>query len=815
MDNRIGRSAYAGLFLVAMATLMYEVLLTRIFSVTMWYHFAFVAISVAMFGMTLGAVLVHVLPRCFAPELTRRRMAQTALAFSLTAITSFTIHLFIPFQTQVRLSALLGLMGVYLVITIPFIFSGICVCLALTRHAAHVGKLYAADLAGAAVGCVAVVVMLEVIDGPTLIFVVAMLAAAAAACFAVGSTWIWRSSAAAALVLLGLGTANVIMGAAGRPFIRLWWVKGTWEAPARYERWNSFSRVRVEEEMRTDPAGWGLSLNYPKDHKIDQLYLNIDSNAGTNLTRFDGNLDAVDFLKYDVTNLVHYIRPNSNVLVVGTGGGRDILSALAFEQKSVTGVEINGQIIRAVTRTFADFTGHLDQRPGVHFVNDEARSYIARSRDRFDIIQISLIDTWAATAAGAYVLSENSLYTVDAWDVFLQHLSARGVLSVSRWFYSNRPGETWRVVSLANASLRKLGIEDPQNHIMVIKSALADAQVDGDLPDAVATVLVSRAPFTVDDVTKIAMTADQMRFDVVLSPITGTGPLWELARTRDIEATTADLPLNLAPPTDNQPFFFNMARFRDMFGAEIYRDNAFRVGLTAVGVLGGLLIFVTVLAVGLVVVPIAVRSQLRDVAKQAPLSVYFLAIGVAFMLIEISQMQRLVVLLGHPTYSLSVVLFTLLVSSGLGSYTTSGLHGDVRRSVLVRLCLLLGVLIGLGLVTPGWVHSYQASTTPVRIALAIALLAPAGLFMGMAFPLGLTMASRQSHDISAWLWSINGAASIVASVLAVVLAMAWGINMAWWTGVGCYGLAMLMALFVRDKSTAQAAVEKTGAASVQ
>src|SRR6185295_11229342 len=180
-----------------------------------------------------------------------------------------------------------------------------------------------------------------------------------------------------------------------------------------------------------------------------------------------GDPEAVSHLKYDVTNVAHYLRPNSRVVVVGTGGGRDVLSALLFNQRQVTGVEINESIIDLVNRRFGDFTGHLDRDPRVQFVNDEARSYIARSPDRYDLIQISLIDTWAATAAGAFVLSENSLYTLEAWQTFLNHLEPNGVLTFSRWYFP-LPGQVYRLTSIATAALMDLGIKQPRDHIIVV-----------------------------------------------------------------------------------------------------------------------------------------------------------------------------------------------------------------------------------------------------------------------------------------------------------------------------------------------------------
>src|SRR5258706_4891548 len=302
------RRTYAGLFLISLATLMYQNLLSRVFSMTMWYHFAFMAISIAMFGMTVGALLVYLLPRYFTPERARFQLAATALAFAISTVISFLTHLSLPFNTaDIIISTVPGIYTIvltYAVISVPFVFSGICVALTLTRFPRQVSRLYAADLVGAAIG-------------------------------------------------------------------------------------------------------WGISSVYPSDQRpVRQLQLGVDAGTGTILTAFHGDFKEVDFLKYDVTNIVHAIRHDSRVLVVGAGGGRDVLSALTFGQKSVVAVEINEDTINAVNERFGNFTGYLDRDPRVQFVNDEARSYIARPTDHYDIIQVSLIDTWVATTAGAFVFTE-------------------------------------------------------------------------------------------------------------------------------------------------------------------------------------------------------------------------------------------------------------------------------------------------------------------------------------------------------------------------------------------------------------------------
>src|SRR5215475_1322095 len=446
------KRTYGGLFMVTLATLMYEILLTRIFSVTMWYHFAFVALSVAMFGMTVGALLVYLLPQFFTQERVGHHLAVSSLLFPIAILFGFLTHLSIPFLTARSIVFVYSIALNYAVLSLAFIFSGVCVCLALTKFPRQISHLYAADLAGAALGCLMVIFALSFTDGPTSVMLVALLASIGCVFFSLesGDRRLLTLSAILTLLLSFSVAGNTIMAHKNIPLLRLVWVKGRLEPAALYEKWNSFSRIAVrgDPSLLGSPFGWGLSSTYPPEKKMRQLTLDIDANASTVVTHFDGkNWDEVDYLKYDVTNMAHYLRPSSNVLVVGTGGGRDILSALAFQQKSVLGVEINGDIIRAVNGRFGDFSGHLDWDHRVRFVNDEARSYIARQTSKFDIIQISLIDSWAATAAGAFVLAENSLYTTEAWKVFFEHISPNGLLTVSRWYYRDRPGEVYRLVS--------------------------------------------------------------------------------------------------------------------------------------------------------------------------------------------------------------------------------------------------------------------------------------------------------------------------------------------------------------------------------
>lgn len=776
--------------MVVLATLMFEILLTRIFSVSMWYHFAFMAISVAMFGMSVGALLVYLLPRYFTHDRTKYHLALSSLLFAVSVVASFITHLSIPFVPDMSIVGLYSIVLTYVVISIPFILSGVCICLALTRFPRQVSKLYAADLAGAAMGSILLIYLLGVIDGPTAVTVVALLAGIGSLLFATdaGCKKLTRIALLLSLSLGAFAAIHTVFVHRQFPLLRLIWVKGKFENRPLFERWNSFSRVRVwgDPNVPRDPFGWGFSANYPSHLKVRQLYLDIDADAFTPITAFSGDLSDLEHLKYDVTNLVHYIRPKSRVLVIGAGGGRDVLSALAFEQESVTGVEINPAILKVVNERYGDFTGHLDRHPKVTFVNDEARSYIARQKkDEFDIIQSSLIDTYAATAAGAFVLTENSLYTVEAWKIFLERLTPEGVLTFSRWYWEP-PTEAYRLTSLAATALRHLGIENPRNHIVIVRNR------------DVATMLVSKKPFNDQDLKTIDLINNRMQFDLLLSPrFSGDSTFAALASSKNPDSFIERFPTNIAAPTDDIPFFFLTLRLRDLFNRELWSQEASKryINTTPVVILGILLFTVVGLTCLCIIVPLLLTKKAPPKGS-LPLVMFFAAIGFGFMLVEISQMQRLIIFLGHPTYGLSVILFALLLSGGIGSYSTQKIDAShLTGAAIVRLFLLLCVLAVFGTLTPFAMREFQGSTTPVRILVATGVLFPIGIFMGMAFPIGMKIASTRTGFLTPWLWGINGATSVCASVVAVIIAMTSGISTAFWTGLACYVVAF--AAFVR------------------
>jgi hypothetical protein len=408
---------YGALGLVTAATLMLQIIETRIISVISWYHLAFFVISIAMFGLTAGAVFVYLRRERFRPERLSYDLAVATLGFALMTDLAILVQLTVVIGASPSLTSLVAWGEFALCLALPFFFSGVVVSLALTRSPYPIGKVYAADLIGAAIGCIGALVLLNLTSGPSAVLWIGAIIGLAALGFASSglgnlheptalAAKLFRHRRGILTLCLLFAIANTLTTYGVRPTI----IKGHLEVPAdlAYDRWNSFSRITVAQSYTGPPAMWGTSPRLPAS-TIEQRWLTIDGGAGTSIYRFDGNLARLGFLRHDVSNLAYAIPNLKTGAVIGVGGGRDILSQRLFGVRDVTGIEINPIIIDILKSRFSDYTA-IATLEGVQFEVDEARSWFARTPRFFDVIQMSLIDTWAATGAGAFTLTENGLF---------------------------------------------------------------------------------------------------------------------------------------------------------------------------------------------------------------------------------------------------------------------------------------------------------------------------------------------------------------------------------------------------------------------
>lgn len=548
---------YSGLALLTFATLMLEVVETRLLSVVAWYHLAFFVISAAMFGMTAGAIWVYRRREHFRRETLPDDLVVLTCGFAIATAVSVALQATLATVQALSATFVLVFLELSLVVAAPFFFSGAAVSLALTRSPFPIGRVYAADLAGAALGCLGVLVALGPLDAVSTILLAGAGGAGAALLFT-------RSGGAVArrvrhplarpvvifVILAAAGLLNALTDRGVQPLV----VKDSLElrrGDVRLEKWNSFSRVQAYTPFKGAPILWGASARTPR-FSHDQIPMNIDGDAATVMYKFDGNADHAAFLRYDVTNLGYYIRSSGQAVVLGAGSGRDVLAARVFGFDDVTGVEINPTFVNLLTRRepYTGFAG-LARLPGIRLVMAEARSWMSRTRQTFDFVQMSMIDTWAATGAGAFTLTENGLYTQEAWKIFLSRLKPDGIFSVSRWYAPTEVGETGRIVSLAAASLLNMGVDDVRSHLLLASSG------------CVATLLVARDPFRSDDIATLRRVCRELEYRVILSPDSGSiSPLLDrIVSARSLHALereTSGLELDLKPPTDDRPFFFNV-----------------------------------------------------------------------------------------------------------------------------------------------------------------------------------------------------------------------------------------------------------------
>jgi hypothetical protein len=784
--NQFRRLHLAGVAGTSAAILTLEITLTRVFSVTMWYHFAFMSISLALLGGAVAGVFVYLFAKRLPEARLQSQLAWFTLLFSVAIAVCFMLFLRIPFHVELlrpplKLDAVLRLALIYLDLAVPFFLGGVGITLALSRWSAQVGHVYFADLLGAGLGCLLSVLALNQLGGPGAILGGALVAGLAALSFASG-----RQRGLVAGWLVVLVALLALRNQAGlMPIVST--KAGDMDEQRVYESWNSFSRVTVHEHWTPFAFGWGMSATQQQPDPGHYLLL-IDSAAGTPIQRFDGDLNSVQFLRDDVTSFAYHLLNQPNVLIIGPGGGRDVLTALVFGARQTTGVELNPAIVRAVQNHFGDYAGHVYDQPGVHIAVDDARRFIAGSRERYDLIQASVIDTWAATTAGAFALSENSLYTREAFQSYYEHLTPDGLLSVSRWYLEDQPAETLRLILLGAQAWERAGVSRPSEHVMVVLNPekwLA--------PEAMATVLFKRDPFTPQEVVVAQQEAERLGFTLLYAPglpVTDN-PAAQALLAIDRETFIRDYPLDISPPTDDRPFFFALARLGHLLNRDWNTSTVYLKSVESLNVLTSLL-GITAAAAGLFVLgPLGVaRRRQRETPARPRQLAYFAMLGLAFMLVEIPIVQRMTLYLGHPTYALAVVLFTLLISSGLGSLTTQQvLPATATATLRRRLPLLLALVLFQGYAGPlllGWTQAWPLA---LRVAATVGLLAPLGFLMGMPFPLGWKWVSQDNKAATPWLWGINGALSVVGSVLAVLVSIQFGFRITMSLGCMAYSLA--------------------------
>jgi len=783
--------------LLSAAALAYEILLMRLFSIIQWHHFAYMMISLALLGYGASGTFLALTRRWLEGRFLAAYVVNAAL-FGVTAMVCFRLAQAVPFNALEVLwdpRQPLWLLLIFLLLFIPFFCVANCICLSFSQFSKQLHRVYCFDLVGAGIGAVAIIGLLFIVSPSTALQVVAatgLLSAAVA----------WRECGVQprwpALALLM--TAVVALSPAAGFSLQVSQFKGLSQAlrvlNAKQidQRSSPLGQLTTVESLsvpfRHTP---GLSLNTPAAIPA-QLGVFTDADALSVLTRFDGDLEKLTYLDYQSSSLPYHLLEKPAVLVLGAGGGADVLQALYHRASRVDAVELNPQMVELVNTEFADFTGGLYTLPRVTVHNSEARGFVTASSNRYDLIQVALLDSFSASSAGLYALSENYLYTLEAFSQYLQHLQPGGILSITRWT-KTPPRDGLKIFATAVATLEQAGVAEPGRQLVMIRSWNT------------STLLVKNEAFSNSAINNLKTFCRQRWFDLVYYPgITSNEanrynqlpePWFFKGASHLLGSAPAafmdDYKFNIHPATDNRPYFSHFLKWRTL--PELLALSE-RGGMPLLE--WGYLVLIATLALALltsvllVLLPLWLtrNSGSRAAGQGWRLMVYFAAIGIAFMFIEIAFIQKFILFLHHPLYAVSVVLCAFLVFAGLGSLFSARWR---KHITVLRISAAIGGLSVLYiLLLPGLFEGLVQLPGVFKIPLSVLLIAPLAFLMGAPFPLGLDVVSNSLPAWIPWAWGINGCASVVSAILATLLAIHLGFVFVVMAAVLLYVLAAVV-----------------------
>src|SRR6266850_643841 len=785
---------YVGILLLSLGTLLLELALTRVLSVTLYYHFGFLIISTALLGFGASGVVLAVWPGLRVRAPLDRTLAWLAIVFGLVTLASFWAMQHIPFDPFMLLSdpwQILLMPMSYLLLSAPFFCSGLAIALRLTRGSRRINRLYAADLVGAAAGCAAVALTMGQVGGS------GSVALAAAVGMLSASVFSYRHAAriAACAAVLGGCIAGFAPFAEQAIPIRITSEKKhpLKESASRpvYTAWNTFSRIDVYELPARPDEGW----------PVPGLGVVIDGgSAGTGIGDLRDGVSAVlgNPALYRAPGIAFVGKERPRVLVIGSGAGREVLEALAFGASSIAAVEVNDIINDVVTRRFRERTGGLFDRPEVRVFSDEGRSFVRRSGETYDaIIAIQTISN-STIAAGAMGLTESYMFTKEAFEDFLDHLAPDGILLVTR-----PRTQLARFAATIREVLEQRGIADAAWHVVGFRSPLAPfgprQPHDG--------LLFKKARFTAEELSAIRERLETRSAglpklgppEILYSPLDSRPgePIHDILTTSDLRQFYREQELDLRPSTDDWPFFNLQVQWSSVGPRSVL--YAFGLGgghlaehWIAVVAIITLLGQSTIIAVILILLPL-VRFARQGLYVPAcwKYLVYFAGLGLGFIMIEIVYLQRFTLFLGQPVYTFSVILATLLLFTGAGAFATDRFGTATPRLAAATLGAAIGAMVVTMLALP-WVFTVSLGL-PIawRVMIAVAAVAPTGFLLGMPFPIGLRMVHGSAPALVPWAWGVNGFFTVIGSALAMLLGPALGFTATSIAAACCYGAALL------------------------
>ena len=797
------RPPYLSLALLSATALSYEILLMRLFSIIQWHHFAYLVIALALLGYGISGSLLWLFQHSVLQRF-QQAYFSAILLFAISLPVCFLLAQAIPFNIEELLwdiTQIGNLSLIFLLLTLPFLFAASAICMTFTAYPSErTGSIYAYDLLGAGCGSLGVIGLMY-LQLPQHILITLGLGGLLAALLALQEL---RLDAARMLKGILALTALVMLIAAPRIELNLspykglaqtLRIKGAHVIETHSSPLGHLSVVASDQvPLRHAP---GLSL-LADSLPPAQLGLFIDADNMTAINAHAESKEALAYLDQTTTALPYHLQTPQKLLVIGAGTGSDLLLARYHGVTEIDALELNPQVTTLVNERFSDYAGPLYQDPASRLHIAEARDFLARNPQAYDLIQIALLEAAGASASGLYALNESYLYTREAISEFLSHLRPGGYLAITRWI-KLPPRDTLKLFATVMQALEMQRVSAPDQQLVLIRSWQT------------GTLLVKNGRFSKEELQKIEAFCKRLLFDRAYTPDLKreesnrynqlSEPLFfdvtESLAVGHIEDISKNYKFNIEPATDDRPYFHHFFKWESFFEAMALRGEG---GFTLIE--WGYVILLITLIVTLFIGAIAILTPLlwlqpapqpmRSQINPLRVLLYFSAIGLSFLFIEIAFMQRFLRFLHHPIYAISISLTAFLIFAGLGSLSSAPLSKRIGRLRLVGISIVgivaLSLLYLLGL---GWLFNALVHLSVVSKALAtLALIAPLAFFMGVPFPLGLSLLIDEKHSLAPWAWAVNGYASVVSASLATLMAIHFGFTSVILLALAVYLLAL-------------------------
>jgi Spermine/spermidine synthase domain len=782
-----------GIFFISFSTLLFELSLTRVFSVTLWYHFGFLIISTALLGFGVSGVLLSLWRKFREDYQLDKTLGWISICLTLSVIVCFWLLQkipFDPFSLYTDKMQLLYMPLTYIVVSVPFFFAGLALSLLFTRFPSNIHRLYAFDLAGAALGCLAIVFTMSYFGGGGSVLFAAPFAALAAILF-FGKNF-KPFTVLASLMLI----ATFFISMHADQFIPLHITSNKRMSASKrkpvYTKWNTFSRIDLF-----------IGKSDIDSSKKSPTFIIDQGTAATGLD-FDMKPDTKTVLaKYPADSLygsclAYLDKKNPNVLVIGSGCGTQVLDALHHGVQKVTAVEINPIINDVVLHN--EYWSDLFQQPQVELVTGEGRNFVRSTKDKYDaIISVHTISN-AAIASGALSLSENYVLTKEAFEDYYDHLNDSGTI------YFTRPEfQLPRLFSTGREVLEEKGITDPAMHFFAFTYTEPDLNANN-RKSFYAIFLMSKTALTRQQVVAMNEFINPSKKDptlvVLYDPFSSGKNIYDsVLTTKDLSGFYQNYPFEIAPATDNRPFFnhhtrwstLNFHAFKDIFSQQKMGRIALEDKPIAEVSLIILLIQVLLIS-GLAIILPLWRYSLTGLRPKSifPFLFYFSGLGIGFIFIEIVMIQSFSLLLGEPVYTFAIVLSALLLFTGAGAFISRKYILKPFRTLRVSIIALSTLLLLGSIFLPALLRLAVALPMPARIILAIVLIMPLGILLGIPFPTGIDIISKHAPSLIPGAWGVNGFFTVIGSVIAIILGMMTGFQSVLWIAILIYLISMLV-----------------------